>query len=186
MHAGERNRKTMQYLLSFLPLLACPLMMGGMMWLIMRSMRGDKEQIPANSAEISPRREGELRGVSRDRTTVPETPAQAQPSFFKAIWDCIQMCLNWKVLVGLVGVAALIGVFAPHLLFVALPTLLILVCPLSMGIMLLRMGRMRQTASAGDASCPACEPGQTDPAQPHQSFEQPLSISERPPVLPRS
>src|SRR5258708_17337206 len=79
MHAGERNRKTMQYLLSFLPLLACPLMMGGMMWLIMRGMRGGKEQIPATSAEISPRREGERRCVSRDRTPRPATPRPRQP-----------------------------------------------------------------------------------------------------------
>ena len=178
----------MQYLLSLLPVLACPVMMGGMLWFLMRGMRGNTEQPPANSAEIGPGYEGEHSGVSLERTSRPEPSVQTQPSLFKAIWDCIQMCLNWKVLVGLVGVAALFGVFAPSLVFAALPILLVLVCPLSMAIMLLRMGRMRmrQTASAGGASCPACGPGQSDMVQPHQSFEQPLEREERPPVFPRS
>lgn len=170
----------MQYLFSLLPALACPLGMGALMWFM---MRGNKEQTSANASDLPALRQEERRAMPEEAYSSPAslTPMQPQPSLFKAIWDCIQMCLNWRVLVGLVVVAALIGVIAPHLFFAAIPTLLILVCPLSMGIMMLRMGKMRQTASSGGASCPACLP---DEAEPHQTFEQP--IVERHPVSPLS
>ena len=58
----------------------------------------------------------------------------------KAIWDCVQMCLNWKVLVGLAVVGLAVWVVAPRLVLAALPLLLIVACPLSMLVM---MGRMR-------------------------------------------
>lgn len=175
----------MQYVLSLLPGLACPLGMGALMWLMMRGM---KEQPPANVSEISPRQQDTRGPASLERTALPESPAQ-QPSLFKTIWDCVQMCLNWRVLVGLVVVAALIGVLAPNLFAAAIPVLVVLVCPLSMGIMLLRMGKMRQGASRGAASCAVCEPAQmsqADPVQPHQTFEQPLLERSRPPVAPHS
>jgi hypothetical protein len=181
----ERNC-FMQYLLSLLPVLACPLGMGALMWLMMRGM---KEPSRANASEISPRREGERSPAPLEQTVLPESAATSQPSLFKTIWDCVQMCLNWKVLVGLVLVAVLVGMLAPSLFAAAIPVLVVLVCPLSMGIMLLRMGKMRQGISSGGTNCAACLPAQenqADPMQPHQDFEQPLPERSRPPVSPHS
>jgi len=70
----------------------------------------------------------------------------------------MQMCLNWKVLVGLAVVAVLVGVAAPRLFFGALPVLLALACPISMLFMMRQMGKRQQgSAEAGGASCPACQ-----------------------------
>ncbi|MGI8915302.1 MAG: heavy metal-binding domain-containing protein [Chloroflexota bacterium] len=56
--------------------------------------------------------------------------------------DMLKCCLNPKVLIGL-GVAAVgILVFQPHLFWSALPTLAVLICPLSMGLMMFGMGKM--------------------------------------------
>ena len=91
----------MQYILSLLPVLACPLGMGLMMWLMMRQ---GKEHTPPDAAT-------QWKGRSEERplaTTVTSTPISSQhTSPLKAIWDCVQMCLNWKVLVVLavVGLA---------------------------------------------------------------------------------
>lgn len=173
----------MQYLFSLLPVLACPLGMGALMWFM---MRGNKEQTPRNTSDLSAFRQGERRAMLEEAHSSLEllTPVQPQPSLFKTIWDCIQMCLNWKVLLGLVAVAALLGVLNPALFFTSLPTLLILVCPLSMGIMLLRMGRMRQTASSGNMMCCTDQTNADMLAEPRQTFEQPMT--ERHPISPLS
>ncbi len=124
----------MQYILSLLPVLACPVGMGLMMWLIMRQ---GKEQMPPDAA---PQRED--RPVEKPLASpVNSTSMSSQrTSPLKAIWDCVQMCLNWKVLVGLAVVGLAVWVVAPHLVLAALPLLLIVACPLSMLVM---MGRMR-------------------------------------------
>ncbi len=124
----------MQYILSLLPVLACPVGMGLMMWLIMRQ---GKEQMPPDAA---PQRED--RPVEKPLASpVNSTSMSSQrTSPLKAIWDCVQMCLNWKVLVGLAVVGLAVWVVAPHLVLAALPLLLIVACPLSM---LMMMGRMR-------------------------------------------
>ena len=73
----------------------------------------------------------------------PVTPTRLSPqhtSPLKAIWDCVQMCLNWKVLAGLAVVGLAVWVVAPQLVLASLPLLLVVVCPLSMLVML---GRMR-------------------------------------------
>ncbi len=173
----------MQYLLSLLPVLACPLGMGALMWLMMRGVR---EPSPANTSKIASEKEGERAQASVEQPALPESPAPSQPSPFKTIWDCVQMCLNWKVLVGLILAAALIGVLAPSLFTAAFPILVILVCPLSMGIMMLRMGRMRHNTSSGsmgEMACCAGQAGVETPAEPKEAFEQP--IGERNPVTPR-
>ena len=48
----------------------------------------------------------------------------------------LKMCLNWKVLVGLVAVGAGIYAVAPNLTVAALPFLLLAICPLSMMFMM--------------------------------------------------
>jgi uncharacterized membrane protein len=58
--------------------------------------------------------------------------------------DMIKMlkcCLNPKVLIGLAGIAVGIAIFAPHALAAALPLLFVAVCPLSMILMMVMMGR---------------------------------------------
>src|SRR6266852_8811184 len=84
----------MQYILSLLPVLACPVGMGLMIWLLMR--RG-KEQTPPDA---SPQQEYRP-AASPMATPVTSTPVSSQhTSPLKAIWDCVQMCLNWKDLAG--------------------------------------------------------------------------------------
>ena len=124
----------MQYILSLLPVLACPVGMGLMIWLMMRQ---GKEQTPPDAVP-----QQEDRPVASPRASpVTLTPMSSQhTSPLRAIWDCVQMCLNWKVLVGLAVVGLAVWVVAPHLVLAALPLLLIVACPLSMLVM---MGRMR-------------------------------------------
>jgi hypothetical protein len=119
----------MQYLLSLLALLACPISMGLMVWLMMRGKEPTSPETDAAPGCAHPA-----------ETPVQKTPAVAPSSPFKAIVECMQMCLNWKVLLGLAAVAVLVSVLAPQLLWSALPVLLVLACPLSM---LFMMGRMR-------------------------------------------
>ena len=133
----------MQYILSLLPVLACPVGMGLMMWLMMRQ---GKEHRPPDT---SPQRED--RPVASPRASpVTSTPMPSQhASPLKAIWDCVQMCLNWKVLVGLALMGLAVWVVAPRLVLAALPLLLVVACPLSMLVMI---GRMRggQPAQANE------------------------------------
>ena len=136
----------MQYILSLLPLLACPVGMGLMIWFM---MRGSKDQSPDVAArEQTPL---ETRSVSA-RVPAPSTPRQessiSSPSSpLKAIVDCIQMCLNWKVLAGLAVVGLIVLVVAPQLILAALPILLIAACPLSMLFMMRGMAGNRNATT---------------------------------------
>lgn len=56
--------------------------------------------------------------------------------------DMLKCCLNWKVLAGLGAVAVGILVVEPQLFWSALPTLAVLICPLSMGLIMFGMGKM--------------------------------------------
>jgi hypothetical protein len=156
----EKGRDEMQTILSLLSALACPVGMGLMMWLLMRM---GKEQTPSNATV---QQEGKQREVPSE--AAPQT--SPSPSPLKAIWDCMQMCLNWKVLAGLAVGAVLVGLVAPALFWRAIPLLLVLACPLSMGIMMLSMSRRRGTARSGATSCSGCPP---TPAEPAQVLEQP-------------
>src|SRR5436309_3586545 len=108
----------MQYLLSLLPVLACPVGMGLLMWLIMRQ---GKEHM---SPDASPQRDD--RPLASPRASpVTSTPMCSQhTSRLKAIWDCLQMGLNWKVLARLAVVGLSVVVVARQLVLSALGLLL--------------------------------------------------------------
>lgn len=55
----------------------------------------------------------------------------------------LKMCLNWKVVAGLVVVGVAIYLIAPDLIAAALPILLLAACPLSMLLMMLTMKDMQ-------------------------------------------
>ncbi len=143
----------MQYLLSLFPVLACPVGMGLIMWLMMRM---GKEQTSSDAGRQLEERQRAVVPEGRPESSTPLS--EPAPSVWKAIWDCMQMCLNWKVLIGLAVVALGVGVAAPRLFLGALPVLLVLACPLSMLFMMGQMGKRQQGAArAGGASCPACQ-----------------------------
>ncbi len=146
-----------QNLLSLLPALACPVGMGLLLWFMMRMGKG---QTPAD-AEV--RRQMVAPKAAREIAT-----PLSKSSPFKAIWNCMQMCLNWKVLTGLAVVAVLVVVVAPHAFWGAIPLLLVLVCPLSMVVMMLSMSRRRETSESGVTSCSECAS-----TEPSQALEQP-------------
>ena len=109
----------MAYLVSLLPFLACPLMMGLMFWM----MRGNKDQ----STEQTHR---------AHLTTANESTKAPQNSAMGGL----HICLNWKVVAGLAAVGLGIWVVAPSLVWAALPILVVLACPLSMLLMMRGMG----------------------------------------------
>ena len=159
----------MQYILSLLPVLACPVGMGLMMWLVMRM---GKEQAPPAA---SPKEANGSVEPSPTMLTSPTPLAAQQSSPLKAIWECMQMCLNWKVLVGLAVIAIGIGVAAPQIFFGALPVLLVLACPISMLFMMGRMGKRQSSVRRESESCPAC---QEKPVEQMQELEQPARVAE--------
>jgi len=92
-------------------------------------------------------------------------------------------CLNWKVLAGLAAVALVIGVVAPQWFSIALPTLLVLICPLSMLIMPLAMGFSKRNRGQTSASCCTQSAGPSSEVAPESVIEIPGSeMPERDPV----
>jgi membrane protein implicated in regulation of membrane protease activity len=67
------------------------------------------------------------------------------------------MCLNWKVIAVLAAVAVGLFVYAPGFAFVALPFLVLLICPLSMIVMMLAMNGMDDGSRRSGAECAASE-----------------------------
>ena len=122
----------MQYILSLLPLLACPVGMGLMMWFM---MRGNKQQTPDEVDQARMQTYKQPRAKASP-PTMAEAPKRA------STFNLLGMCLNWKVLAGLAVVGLLV-------LVVALPLLLVAACPLSMLFMMRGMsgnGIANQTA----------------------------------------
>lgn len=68
------------------------------------------------------------------------------------MWRC---CLNPRVVAALAGAAALLWLYAPGAVVGALPTLLLLVCPLSMAVM---MWQMRKGGSCATMTTPPAAP----------------------------
>ena len=136
----------MQYIVSLLPVLACPVGMGLMMWLM---MRGNKDQA-TQEADQAPR------SVYSESFEVPnETPQGG--SLLKTIGSCLKMCLNWKVLAGLAVVGVIVWLVAPRLVLAALPVLLVAACPLSMLFMMGGMRRSQGTSRSTPAGQPQLE-----------------------------
>jgi hypothetical protein len=126
----------MQYILSLLPLLACPVGMSLLMWFTMRT---NKDQ-PTHEAGRVP-----MSAYSEPMEVANDPPDGA--SLLKTIISCLKMCLNWKVLAGLAVVGLIVLVVAPQLLGAALPILIIAACPLSMLFMMRSMSGNRNATT---------------------------------------
>lgn len=128
----------MQYLLSLLPVLACPLMMGGMMWMMMRSSKPTSTATPTlpERSVSADRAQDHQQDQSSWQTNAPVHEEQHHSSLLASIGHCISMCLNWKVIIALVIVALGIWAVAPQLALTALPVLIAIICPLSMMFMM--------------------------------------------------
>ena len=110
----------MAYLLSLLPALACPLLMGLMMWLM---MRGNKEQAGEKPDQMLARSSDNSINASQKRSM-----------------GGLHICLNWKVVATLAVMGLGTWVVAPNLVWAAVPILIVLACPLSMLFMMRGMG----------------------------------------------
>jgi hypothetical protein len=111
----------MAYLLTLLSLLACPLMMGLMMWLMMRAGhgRGDDGAQAATPASLNTSRRGVF-----------------------GRW-----CLNWKVVALLSWGVFAVWLVVPSLVWAALPFVIMVACPLSMLLMMRGMGGGESSAT---------------------------------------
>ena len=127
----------MQYVLSLLPALACPLGMGLLMWFMIRGNKnkapGEADHVPVNTDNRAPH-------------VMDEPPKRA------SLLSMLFMCLNWKVVAGLAVVALIVGVIAPRLLLGAIPLLILAACPLSMLFMMGGMKGNRENRSAAPVS----------------------------------
>lgn len=118
-------------ILSLLPLLACPVMMGAMMWLM---MRGNKDQSAdqVRQTHITP--------------TDTDHPSNGVP---QSSMSGFHICLNWKVVTGLAAVGLGIWAITPGLVWAAVPILVVLACPLSMLLMMRGMGSSQCATQPG-------------------------------------
>ncbi len=136
LYYGRRVR--MQYIVSLLPLLACPVGMGLIMWLM---MRGSKHQTPGQLDHMPEETYGQPGAVV-------EPPTIAKSLKRAATFNLLGRCLNWRVVAGLAVVGVIVLVVAPQFLWAALPLLIVAACPLSMLFMMRGMAASRSQASS--------------------------------------
>ncbi len=141
----------MQYIVSLLPLLACPVGMGLIMWLM---MRGSKHQTPGQLDHMPEETYGQPGAVV-------EPPTIAKSLKRAATFNLLGRCLNWRVVAGLAVVGVIVLVVAPQFLWAALPLLIVAACPLSMLFMMRGMAASRSQAS----SQPSLMQGDSLPAE---------------------
>src|SRR5579863_8240106 len=122
----------MQYIVSLIPLLACPVSMGLMMWLMMRRNQQDQ---PPQRTDPSP------------ASTYRAEPSAESPRR-NSVLQMLFICLNWKVVAGLAVVGIIVWAIAPQFLVGAIPLLIVAACPLSMLLMMRGMqGKKKKTFS---------------------------------------
>jgi hypothetical protein len=116
----------MQYIVSLLPALACPVGMGLLMWLM---MRGSKQQMPDQAGHLPTE-------TYNQPAAAVEPPTVAKLLKRAATFNLLGMCLNWRVVAGLAVVGVIILFVAPQFIWAALPLLIVAACPLSMLFMM--------------------------------------------------
>lgn len=147
----------MENVFSILLLLACPIGMGLVMWLM---MRGNQQQatgsapMPAGQAAAAPAAATALAepvarfqappneaqpnqtAVGAEGASLPTENRLAKPGRPLQQQGHRGLCFNWKVLAGLAVVGLAILVVAPNVAWAALPLLLLAACPISMLLMM--------------------------------------------------
>ena len=106
----------------------CPVMMGALLWALTRDR--EKAKLEREVGRIN-RRAALLAGEA--------APRRLSSDRLKKLW--CSACLNWRVLLALAAAAIAMLALRPRLLFTAGPGLLLLACPLSMGLAMLAMSR---------------------------------------------
>src|SRR5712692_2228708 len=137
--AETKGRIPVQYIFSLLPLLACPVGMGLIMWFMMRvgkdSTPREANQVPMNASSRP-----------QEVLNAPQVPHKSPQR--RSIFGMLFMCLNWKVVAGLAVVGVIVWAVAPQFLVGAIPLLIVAACPLSMLFMMRGMqGGREKTAS---------------------------------------
>jgi len=92
----------------------------------------------------------------------------------RKLYRLVECCLNWRVIAGLGVVGVALFLFAPKLAATSLPVLVALVCPISMLVMMVSMGRMNMQRRGSEASEPAPELQNLDRQQQLQLLEERL------------
>ena len=127
---------------SLVPVLICPLVMGAMMWLMMRRQADQGN----NNAEAV-------------------TPTLA-PAHTPMLWQRLRapfahICLDKRVVGSLAVVGVSAWLLAPHLVISLLPLLVLAACPLSMVLMPRGMARGQCASRPARAPHPAAAPVDT-------------------------
>ena len=134
----------MENLFGILPLLACPLMMGLMFWM----MRGQPGQTPDGTSAVgAPGHQPVPTAYATETQRADPGPSTSRP-----VWNAFGLCLNWKAVAALVVVGLAIWVVAPGLIWAAVPVLLLAACPLSMLLMMRGMNGTQRAAQPPQTS----------------------------------
>ncbi len=134
----------MTYLIALLPTILCPLIMGLMMWLMMRHQPNNQisEHQPAQHAQPS-------------MQPVPAAGARSAMHRACSLFRMPHLCLNWKVIGGLALFGLGTWIIAPQVALFVLPFLLIIACPLSMLFMMRGMQGSQCTTSSAKTPAPS-------------------------------